>query len=118
MQRELSGLADCSEKNQQRDERGAGAEHGQAGAFETAFAAVVKKKCAAAIVEPEHAEKKSHVADARGDECLLCGSRCARSLNPEADEQIRREPNQFPKNEKQKQTVRDDHTEHGAGEER
>src|SRR5262249_26319659 len=65
-----------------------------------------------------HPEKKSHVANARSDECLLCGSRCTRFLNPKPNEQIRRKPDQFPKNEKEKETVRDDQPKHRAGEKR
>ena len=90
----------------------------QTGAFKTAAAAIVKKQCAAAIVEPEHSEKESDVADARGDERFLCRRRRARSLNPESDEQIGREPDQFPKHEEQEQAVRDNHAEHRGGEER
>src|SRR4029077_11407145 len=80
--------------------------------------AIIEKQRATAIVEPEHAEKKSHVADAGGDEGLLCGRRGARSLNPETDQQIRCKPDEFPKYEKQEQTVRDDQAEHRPGEER
>src|SRR5215831_21393175 len=108
MQRELSRLSNCAAENQQRDECGACAEHSQTGAFKTPVATIVKEKCAAAAVKPEHPEKKSHVANARSDECLLCGSRCTRFLNPKPNEQIRRKPDQFPKNEKEKETVRDD----------
>ena len=70
------------------------------------------------MIEPEHAEKKSHVADARGDERFLCGGRGARSLDPEPNQQIGSEPDEFPANEKKKQTVRDDYAEHCAGEKR
>src|SRR4029077_905873 len=118
VQRELSGLANCAAENQKRDERSARSEHSETGAFKTSAAAIVEKQCATAIVEPEHSEKKSHVADARGDECFLCSRRGARSLDPKADEQIRREPYKFPKHEKQQQAVRDNHAEHRAGEER
>src|SRR5436309_616414 len=86
VQRELSRFANRAAENQQRDERRACAKQGQTGAFETSEAAIVKKQCAIAIVEPEHSEKKSHVTDARGDECFLCGRCRARSLDPEADE--------------------------------
>src|SRR6266436_477736 len=118
MQRELSGLSCGTAEDQQRYEGGACAEHGQTGTFQTTVSAVVKEKCAAAAVEPDHTEKKSHVADTRGDECLLCSGRGTRSLDPEPDQQIGSEPDKFPKNEKQKQTVRDDQPEHRAGEKR
>src|SRR5260370_8329876 len=118
MQRELSGLCCSAAEDQQRYKRGACAEHGQARTFEATVSAIVKEKCAAAAVEPDHPEKKSHVADTRGDECLLCSGRGTRSLDPEPDQQIGSEPDKFPKNEKQKQTVRDDQPEHRAGEER
>src|SRR5205814_7996741 len=81
-------------------------------------AAIIKEQCATAAVEPENAEKKSHVTDASGDECLFRCSRCTRLLNPKSDQQIRRESDQFPADEKKKQTVRDDHAEHRAGEKR
>jgi hypothetical protein len=73
---------------------------------------------ATSIVKPEHSEEKTKVTDASGDERLLCGRRGAGSLNPEADEQIRREPDEFPKHEKEKQTVRDNQPEHRSGEKR
>src|SRR5205809_2210957 len=97
VQRELSGLANRTAEDQERDEGGACTKHGEAGTFKTTAAAIVEKQCATAIVEPQQSEKKSHVADAGGDEGFLCGRRGAGSLNPEADEQIRREPDEFPK---------------------
>ena len=86
-------------------------------AFETAIPVVIKEQRAAAVVEPEHPEEESDVADARGDKRLFRrggGARVARIQNP--IEQIRGEPDQFPANEEQEQTVRDDHAEHCAGE--
>src|SRR5437899_6802308 len=83
VQREWSRLANRAAKNQERDEGGACTKHGEAGIFKTTAPAIIEKQRATAIVEPEHAEKKSHVADAGGDEGLLCGCRGARSLNPE-----------------------------------
>ena len=79
---------------------------------------IVEEQRAAAVIEPEHAEEKSDVADARGDERFLrrCGR--ARFVNPEPNQQIRREPDQFPANEEQEQAVRDDHAEHRGGEKR
>src|SRR5438552_4778961 len=118
MQRELPRFANGAEENQQRNERGACAEQGEAGAFKTTGPSIVKEQCAAAIVEPKHPEKKSHVANARSNERLFCSGRCTRSLDPEPDEQVGGEPHQLPKNEKEQQTVRDDQPEHRAGEER
>jgi hypothetical protein len=96
---ELSRFPHGAAENQQRDEGGACAEHRQTGTFKATLSGIVKKKCAAAIVEPQHAEKKPHVADARGDERLFCCSGCTWSLDPKPDEQIRREPDQFPEHE-------------------
>src|SRR5262249_50075933 len=118
VQRELSGLANCTAKNQKRDKSCACTKQGQTGGFETPAPAIVEKQCTTAVVEAEHPEEKSHVADPRGDECLLCGRRGTWPLDPKTDEQIRREPYEFPKHEKQQQTVCNNHTEHRAGEER
>src|SRR5207249_1707893 len=78
----------------------------------------VEEKCTAAVIKPKHAEKKSHVADTRGDKCFFCRCGGAGSLNPEPNEQIRREANKFPKDKQQKQTVRDHDAQHCAGEKR
>src|SRR5207247_1203300 len=64
----------------------------EAGAFTTTGPSIVKEQCAAAIVQPKHPEKKSHVANARSNERLFCSGRCTRSLDPEPDEQVRSEP--------------------------
>src|SRR2546428_13397833 len=79
---------------------------------------IVKEECAAAAVEPKNAEEKSEVANACGDERFFCGGHCTRFMNPESDEQIRRESDEFPANEKQKQTVGNHYAEHGGGEKR
>src|SRR5262249_61887159 len=73
-------LDNYTAKKQKCDESCASAKQGQAGAFKTSAAAVVEKQCATAIVEPEHSEKKTHVTDARGDECFFCCRGGARSL--------------------------------------
>ena len=39
-------------------------------------------------------------------------------MNPETDEQIRRQTDEFPKNEEQKQTIRNDDTHHRGRKER
>ena len=118
MERELAGLADGAGKNQERDEGRARADGEEAGRFETTLAAIVKKQRAGAAVEPEHAEEKSEVADARRDEGLLRRGGRARFVNPETDQQIRSEPDQFPADKKQEQAVGDDHAEHGGGKKR
>src|SRR5438094_389083 len=79
----------------------------------TAISAAIKP-----VITPEDAEKKSHVADARGNERFFRRSCGARPVDPKSNEQIRREPDQFPKNEQQKQTVRDDDAKHCAGKKR
>ena len=99
MERELSRLADCAAENQQRDERGAGAEQKEPGVFEATMAIVVKEQRAAAAVEPENAEEKSDIADARGDERFFCGGGGARFVYPESNEEVGREPDQFPTDE-------------------
>ena len=58
------------------------------------------------------------IADARGDERFLRRGRRARFVNPESDQQIGREPDQFPADEEKKQAVRDDDAEHRRGEKR
>src|SRR5262245_40612600 len=121
VQRELPGLGSGAAKDQERNESpdcGTCAKHIETGAFKASAPAIVEEQCATAIVQPEHAEKKSHVADPRGDERLLCSRRGARSVDPEADKQIRREPNEFPENEKKEKNVRHDQTEHSASKER
>src|SRR5438552_15430426 len=92
VQRELALFTTPAAENQQCDECGACAEQNEASAFETTVSAIVKEKCATAIVQPEHAEKKSQVANARSNECLFCSGRCTRSLDPEPDEQVGSEP--------------------------
>src|SRR6266480_6569387 len=118
VQRELARFSHRTAKDQQRDERCARTEHGKSRVFNATMPFIVEEKCAAAVIERKHAEEKSHVSDTRGEECLFCRSRGARTLDPESDEQIRSEPDKFPKNEKQKQTIRDNQAEHGAGKKR
>src|SRR5437899_9656160 len=112
VQGELAGFSNCAAENQKGDESCARAKHGKTCAFKTTAPAIIEEQCATAIVEPEHPEKKSHVADARGNECLLCSGRSVRSLDPESDEQIRSEPDKFPEDKKQEQTVGNDNAEH------
>src|SRR5436190_17492792 len=70
------------------------------------------------MIQPKHAEKESEIADARSNKGFLRRGGGARTFDPEADQQIRSESNQFPANEKQEQAVCDDHSEHCAGKER
>jgi hypothetical protein len=118
MERELPRLADRTGKNQKRDEGGVGTDREQSRRFETTFPAIIKKKSATAAVEPEDAEEKSKVADARRDERLLGRGRCARFVNPEPDQEIRGEPDEFPADKEEEQAVGNDHAEHGSGEKR
>src|SRR5688572_31735045 len=118
VERELPGLADRAGKNQKRNEGGAGTDREEPGGFETTFSTIVEEKSTTAAVEPEDAEKKSEIANARGDERFLRRSGCARFVNPETDQKIGGEPDQFPADEEQEQAVRDDDAEHGGGEKR
>src|SRR6478735_6590251 len=100
VKRELPGFADGTAENQQRDKSGAGANAQQSRLFQATASLVVKQKGAAVVVEPKHPEKEPKIADARGDESFLRRSGGARSLDPEANQQIGRKSNQFPANEK------------------
>src|SRR5207248_11798570 len=100
VKRELPGLAGGTAENQQCDEGGAGADGQKSRVFEATASLVVKQKGAAVVVEPKHPEKEPEIADARGDESFLRRSGGARPLDPEANQQIGRESNQFPANEK------------------
>src|SRR6266542_2657912 len=106
VQRELPRLAHRAAENQQRNRRGARAEHGETGAFQATVPTIVKKKRATAAVEPEQAKEKSQVADASGNERFFCRCGGARSLNPKPSEQIGRQANKLPADKQKKQTVR------------
>ncbi len=86
--------------------------------FQAARAVVVKEQRAGLRIQPHHAEQECQVADARGDERLLRRRRRAGLVIPEADQQIRGQPDQFPAHEEQQQAVRDHHAEHRAREQR
>src|SRR5439155_20062442 len=90
----------------------------QSNRFQASATAILKEQCPAAVIKPENSEKESHVADARGDKRFFCRSRSARALDPETDQQIRRESDELPKNKEEKQTVSDDHAQHRAGKKR
>ena len=81
-------------------------------------AVVVEEQRAGLRKEPDDAEKKENIADARGDEGFFCGGRGGGLLIPEADEQIRGEADDLPAHEEQQQAVGDDDAEHGSGKER
>ena len=118
MQWELARFSNRAAENQQRDGRGVRTEHGESRVFNATVPTIVENKCAAAVIEPKHAEKKSHVPDARRDKCFFCRCRCARPLDPEPNEQIRREANKLPEHEQQKQTVCNNDAQHCAREKR
>lgn len=118
MQRELSRFADCAAENEKRDECGAGTNRKKSGVFEAALSTIIKEKRAAAVVEPQNTEEKSDVANARSDKRFFRSGGRARSVDPKPDEQIRRESDQFPTDEKKQQAIRDDDAEHGGGEKR
>src|SRR5438874_10994564 len=100
VKRKLPRFADGTAENQQCDEGGAGANGQKSSVLEATASLVVKQKGAAVVVEPKHPEKKPEIADARGDEGFLGRGSRARPLDPEANQQIGREPDQFPANEK------------------
>ena len=93
-------------------------ESAERGIFEAALAVVVEQQCARFGVEPQHAEKKPEVANARDDERLFRRRGRARLVIPETNQQIRRQPDQLPANEEEQQAVGDDHTQHCGGEQR
>ena len=109
-------LAGRAAENQKRDERRACAEHRQTRAFQTAVTAIIKEQGAALVIQPQNPEKKSHVADAGGDERFPGRGRRGWTFNPKADQQIRRQTDQFPKNKEQQQTVGDNDAKHCARE--
>ena len=49
---------------------------------------------------------------------FFAAAAAARLVKPKSNQQIGRQPHQFPADEKQKQAVGDDDAEHGGGEER
>src|SRR5579871_2915748 len=69
------------------------------------------------MIEPEHPDQESKVANAGDDEGLFRRGGRLGLVEPEPDEQIRREAHQFPAAEKQQEAVRDDDAEHRGGEE-
>src|SRR5439155_1806203 len=97
---ELSGFSDRAAENQQRDEGGAGANGEKSRVLQATAALVVKQKGAAAVIKPKHPQEKAEIADAGGDESFPGGGGRARPLDPESNEQIGRESDQFPANEK------------------
>ena len=79
---------------------------------------VIEKQRAGLREEPDDAEEKEDIADARGEEGFFRGRGGRGLLIPEADEQIRGEADDLPAHEEQQQAVGDDDAEHGSGKER
>ncbi len=122
VQGHLAGLPDSAGKNEEGDrsadshaaDRRAGHQPGQRGLFQAAVAVVIKEQRAALGIEPEHSEQESDVAHARGDDRFFCRGGGGGFLKPETNEQIGRQPHQFPADEQQKQAVGDDDAQHGG----
>ena len=125
MERELAGLADGAAEEEEADsggdgeaaDRGLRGEGGERAGLEDAVAAVVEEQGAGGVVEPEEAEEEADVADARGDEGFFRGGGGGRFVEPEADEQIRSEADEFPADEEKQEAVGDEEAEHRGGEE-
>ena len=100
MQRYLRRLAGGADEQQDADQ--ARRHGGNRPAHERAIDAVHVQR-AERLVEHEHAQQEAGVADAVGDEGLLARARLVGVLEPEADQQIRREPHAFPSDEQDQQ---------------
>ena len=126
VQRKLAALAGGSGKDEQADGAGGGEaeasvlreQAGERPAFHGAGAVVIEEQRAGLSEEPDDAEEKEDVADARGEEGFLGGGGGGGLLIPEADEQVGGEADQFPAHEEQQDAVGDDDAEHGSGKER
>ena len=126
VERELAGFSRRAAEDEEGDavrdgEPGAGGlcgHPGESGLFEATVPVIVKEQCARCRVEPEHPEQEPHVADAGRDERLLCGRGGLGLVEPETDEQVGREPDEFPADERQQQAVGKDDPEHRGGEQR
>jgi len=114
IQRQLCRLAGSTDKKQQRDDGDGGP------AFLQQIVGVLKH-----LLEPERAKRgedqhqgddEPEVADAVDDERLLACGRCRRLLEPERDQQIGAEPDQFPSHE-QNGKVGAEHQDQHRGEE-
>ena len=68
--------------------------------------------------DAEDAQREAEIADAVDDEGLDRGGAGGRPLVPEADQQIRRQPDAFPAEEQLQEVVRRHQHEHGEGEQR
>src|SRR4051812_49676324 len=82
VERELSRLADCAGKNQERDEGRAGPDGEEASVLQAAGPVIVKEQGPGPAIKPEDAEEKTEIADASGNECLFRGSSGARFMDP------------------------------------
>src|ERR1035441_9704952 len=86
--------------------------------LKTTCAAIIEEQSARFCIEPDHADKKAQVADARSDEGFL---RCGCGIwivVPEADEEIGGEADDLPAHEEEEQAVGDNDAQHGSGKER
>ena len=101
VQRNLRRLAGRADEQQDADQ--ARRHGGNGGPLMNARIDRVHVQRAERLVEHEHAEQEAGVADAVGDEGLLAGARLVGVLEPEADQQIRREPHAFPADEQDQQ---------------
>ena len=88
------------------------ARHGRRGAARERGVDLVHVERAERPVQQEHAEQEAGVADAVGDERLLAGARLVRILEPEADQQVRREAHAFPADEQHEQRAAEHQQQH------
>jgi len=125
VQRELARLARGAAEDQQPDrggngetaDRSLGGECRERTRFQDSLAAVEEKQRAGGVIEPDQAEEQSQVADTGGDEGLLRRGGRRRFVEPEPDEEVGGEADQFPANEEQQQAVSDEEAEHRRGKE-
>ncbi len=120
MQRHLPRLARGPAENQQPDRgrnrhprrRDVRFHPRNRGLLQASRSAVVEQQRACLRVKPHHPDQQPQIAHARGDERLLRCRRSSRALKPEPDQQVRRQPDDFPTHEQQQQAVRDHHAQH------
>ena len=128
VQRNLRGLADRTDKQQQ-------AHHGQYGHVPSA-AHRSKKIDGGADVSggvgkdrpvlqrpkddkhQQDAQQKSEVADSIDDKCLSGRGSCGMAVIPMSDQQIRTQPDRFPEDEELEEIIRHDQHQHGEGKQR
>jgi len=111
--RRLAGGAD-----EQQDAHQAGADRGRRGAGERESGVdVVHLQRAQRAVEQEHAEQETGVADTVDDKGLLAGARVGGVVEPEADQQVTRQPHAFPAHEQHQQRTPQHQQQHEEEEE-